>query len=82
MRKAEALRLKPGQRVFCTNATKFQHATQYWVGEVVHVTPKGGVLMKVIEGKIPGGSMDWCGPGTGPDAGKQKWFQYNHVQRA
>jgi len=43
------------------------------------VTPRGGILVRVIEGKTVGGSQDWRGPGTGPNAGLEMWIPYSHV---
>ncbi|OYX46992.1 MAG: hypothetical protein B7Y90_13910 [Alphaproteobacteria bacterium 32-64-14] len=80
MKYADALKLKPGDRVQCRDHYMSQRATQWWSGEVRAVTDNGGVLVYVTEGKaLPG---DWNGPGTGPDAGAELWFPYSRVQRS
>lgn len=79
MNKRKALRLKPGAHVMCADHNDVSKARYRWVGDVVRVTENGGILVRITEGKRVGGSQDWCGPGTGPDVGTEKWFPYHHV---
>ena len=77
MKHAEAIRLKPGTKVLCRDHHQSQKARQWWTGHVVRVTDSGGILVHIIEGKSL--TWDWCGPGTGPDAGTEIWFPYSRV---
>lgn len=75
MNKRDALRLKPGDEIsFCDHHHTAQ-ASQWWTGEVLHVTSKGGIKVRVTEGRADG----WRGPGTGPDVGTERWVPYHHV---
>lgn len=77
MNRRDALKLKPGTRLLCADANKMQHTRFHWIGEVVHVTENGGILVRITEGPW---QEDWSdGPGTGHDVGKQKWFPYSQV---
>lgn len=79
MDKRSVLRLKSGDTILFGDAKRFEDITLWQTGEVLHVTPQGGVRVRVIEGKLVGGNADWCGPGTGPGAGTEKWVPYHHV---
>lgn len=79
MNKAAARRMKAGTRVICADGPNPGCANVAYVGNVVRVTPKGGVLVRITEGKSI--AYSWCGEGTGPGVGTEIWFPYHHVHK-
>jgi hypothetical protein len=51
MKKAEALCLKPGQVITFGDHAYTARCTRVWQGEVLHVTPRGGIKVKVTDEK-------------------------------
>lgn len=60
--------------MFC-DSTYTQKATDYWTGDVLAVTPRGGIRVRITEHRDGG----WQGPGTGRDAGTVRWIPYSWV---
>ena len=80
MNKRDALKLRPGDLILFGNDRLTLNCTEWGEGEVIHVTDKGGILVRIVEGcKRSGGGWDWSGPWTGPDVGKERWVRYDHV---
>lgn len=74
MRKSEALRLPVGAVVTFGDHVQTAESSGTWRGEVVRVTPRGGVRVRVLEGR--GGGIGWSGPGTGSGTGELWWIPY------
>lgn len=77
MNKRDALRLKPGDNILFSDVPtrRMNDATNWFFGEVLHITPKGGVRVRITESR----DGCWNGPGTGASAGKVRWIPYHHV---
>jgi hypothetical protein len=54
MKKAKALQLNPGQIITFGDHPYTAHCTRVWQGEVLHVTPRGGIKVKVSPTRSPG----------------------------
>lgn len=76
MNRREALRLKAGDKILFGEGPSSYKTDRWWTGEVLFVTPRGGIRVRVIEGRSPGG---WDGPGTGPGVGTERWVAYHHI---
>lgn len=77
MNKRDAIRLKPGTELLCSDHADDQYATHWWIAEVIRTTKNGGILVLVIEGRSL--TYNWCGSGTGPNVGEEMWFPYHRV---
>jgi hypothetical protein len=47
MTKARALRLRPGEQITFGNHKMTARCTQFYQGEVLHVTPNGGIKVRL-----------------------------------
>lgn len=78
MNKRDALRLKKGDRIAWGNSARSAVVDQYgrWrYGDVLHVTPNGGIKVQPI-GTIEGDHLHpWKHPG------KPEWVPYHHVHQ-
>ena len=72
MNRREALRLAPGTRIIFCDHQYTAKATCYWKGEVLAVTPRGGIRVRVLDEK------PWRGDQPG---GEERWVPYHHVVR-
>jgi hypothetical protein len=78
MKKAEALRLKPGQVITFGDHTYTARCTRVWQGEVLHVTPRGGIKVKVTD------ETPWYGPAEYArryGGNEVRWVGYHHIIR-
>ena len=78
MDKAKALRLKSGQIITFGDHTYTACCTRVGQGEVLHVTPCGGVRVKVTDEK------PWCGPAEYArryGGNETRWVPYHHIIR-
>lgn len=76
MNRRQALRLKRGTRLICASRADWNWPCRFWVGELVDVV-RGGANVLITEGKCP--ELDWCGPGTGPNAGEVLLFPFANL---
>lgn len=75
MRKAEVLRLKPGDRIVWGHSkwtVENVRAGSHCSGVVLRVTPRGGVLVRQLDEKSP---ADWHGD---RETGPEYWIPYPH----
>jgi len=77
MNKRDALRLKPGAEVTFGEGPSSYDSGRWWVGEVIRVTPRGGVLVRITQGRSH--ASTWGGPGTGPNVGEERWVRYDRI---
>jgi hypothetical protein len=56
MTRAKALRLKPGAVITFGDHKYTAQCSRWWEGEVLHVTPNGGIKVRLIDAK------PWYGP--------------------
>jgi hypothetical protein len=76
MKKAKALRLKPGQIITFGDQTYTALCTRVWQGEVLQVTPRGGVKVKVTDEKPRYGRAEYaCRYGDN----EVRWVPYHHI---
>jgi hypothetical protein len=78
MKKAKVLRLKPGQVITFGDHTYTACCTRVWQGEVLHVTPRGGIRVKVTDEK------PWYGPAEYArryGGNETRWVPYHHIIR-
>jgi hypothetical protein len=80
MRKADALRLKPGDFVVFGDHGRVAKWTWKGCGRVERVTPGGGVLVTIIEGVADG--KTWEGRGTGAGVGERRWVPYSYISHS
>jgi hypothetical protein len=75
MTRADALRLTPGQVICFGDHQYTAQCTQFWQGEVIHVTANGGIKVKVTDAK------PWYGPETYARlyGNAVRWVPYHHV---
>jgi hypothetical protein len=76
MRKAEALRLKPGDRIVWGHSKwtiENVRAGSHRSGIVLHVTANGGVRVRELDSKRP---HDWSGDKPN---GPEYWIGYHHI---
>jgi hypothetical protein len=78
MKKANALRLKPGQVITFGDHTYTARCTRVWQGEVLHVTPRGGIKVKVTDEKPWYGPTEYARRHGGNEV---RWVLYCHVFR-
>jgi hypothetical protein len=74
---SEALRLKPGQEI-CFGDNKYTaRCTRVWEGEVLYVTPSGGIKVRVTDMK------PWYGPAEYARrfGNEVRWVPYHHIIR-
>lgn len=76
MNRQQALRLPIGTELTCTDTEDWRSGTRFWVGELIRVVNKGAEV-RITAGKCP--RNDWCGPGTGPNAGEILTFPFKHL---
>jgi hypothetical protein len=73
MRKADALRLRPGDKVLWGHSSRVEDVVRAGSaahGRVVRVTPRGGVQVQEVDRK------EWHGPQTD---GPVYWVPYHHI---
>ena len=76
MNKRDALRLKAGDKILLADSKSVQEVTNWWTGEVKHVTERGGVLVHVTSARDGG----WDNPpGKGTYVGTQRWVPYHFI---
>lgn len=75
MTKAKALRLKPGQQITFGDHKYTAHCSTFWQGEVLHVTPAGGIKVKVTDAKPWDGPQEYARRYGNPI----RWVPYTHV---
>ena len=72
---AKALRLKPGDMITFGDHKFTARCTQYWQGKVIHVTPNGGIKVKVIDARTWDGPKDYAAE----HGDEVRWVPYMHV---
>jgi hypothetical protein len=72
---AKALRLKPGKQITFGDHKRTALCSQWWHGTVIHVTPNGGIKVKVTDAK------PWYGPKEYAElyGNEIRWVPYTHV---
>jgi hypothetical protein len=78
MKKAKALRLKPGQVITFGDHKYTARCTRVWQGEVLQVTPNGGIRVKVTDEKPCFGPAEYARR-YGDD--ETCWVPYHHIIR-
>lgn len=75
MRLREALRLRPGDRIDFLDHARIKYATARYKGEVIFVTPRGGIRVRVVE------EEPWYGPAkyARQFRGYETWVPYHFV---
>lgn len=78
MKKAKALKLNPGQIITFGDHPYTAHCTRVWQGEVLHVTDRGGIKVKVTDEKPWLGSVEYA---RRYGDNEVRWVPYHHVFR-